>query len=179
MQDCNWLVNSYCRFSFVFIYFEASLLAVFVTSPIILSVYPMPLAQGVPPSNLNSRSFCQATMGTQRFFFTMHLSLNPLLLHIVSWKWLSGHTGWWLISSSPLSVLCQLYLSFYSSASKTRLSALVYQLGFSECELHVGLIASSPLRSILSMSPLMFECLSFQQEVYLSQRVKWWGIVTF
>lgn len=138
MQDCNWLVSSQTP-----------------TADYLLS-------SSIPSLYLSHHRY------TKLFFFhyASFLSLSPLC-HTVSWKWLSGYTGWWLISSSPLSVLCQLHncvFFFYSSASKTCLSAVVHQLGFSE--LHVGLIASSPLGSILSMSPLMFECLSFQQEVY-------------
>ncbi len=157
MQDCNWLDSDQTATADLCLSKIVSLsLSLFIgclcysTSPIILSVCPVPLAQRSPPSNLNSRSLFTATVPSQRLFLTVCLPFCCLLFFLEP----SQANRYQVTQVDGYTVLCH-FLSFFFLfflffppflliCIKTCQSAMMHQLEFNEC---VTLIASSPPRS--------------------------------
>lgn len=95
-----------------------------------------PLAQHLPPSDLSSRSFCEATIAYNVSF---------------------------LLSASSFHTYIHQVAQFDGSFSDTACSAVSVGIRWMWTPLFTSV--SSSLRSIWSILLLMFECLSFEQDV--------------
>ncbi len=175
MQDCNWLGSDQIFLSFVFSFFRSLTLSThslhWLSFSLLLTHNPLclppcPWHSVRLPQTSAQGHFVEPQWLHKDFFFFHNASVlwsPPLPPHTISCTQLSAHTVWCLIF---YCVNASAYV-FFLVCIKALQSTPLYPFEFSEWELlvRVSLIASSPLRSIWSISPLMFECLSFEQEV--------------